>query len=198
MISTASLLFGVIALGGNPGYPAPHSGAAPHHASGPMAPPVYAAPCDYGGLYSPGRGYPPYGVQPLPILREWLFREADMPPHNAYILMEPDTYYFRPYNVVQVPQHQKMVTTWGGDIRHPYANELFERVYEAWEAQKAMEEVPVPGEGVPLNEILPLPEAPEDQSPSDAPPTPPSAPSKRGQAAPAPQSQLEFVPPTDN
>jgi hypothetical protein len=143
----------------------------------------------------------------LPILREWLFRESDMPPHNAYILLEPDTYYFRPYNVVHIPQQQKMVPKFGGDMRHPYANELFEEVYEAWEAEKAREEELPETPGVPLNETLPLPNEAPMTSPSDQPPNtpaPPPPPGGNGQARSrlpgrfeTSQSLLDFITPID-
>jgi hypothetical protein len=100
-----------------------------------------------------------------------------MPPHNAYILLEPDTYYFRPYNQVHLGQQAIMVKKWGGDPRHPYANAIFDRVYADWEAEKAKPEVvPVPdATETPVNQIpnnQHNPVVPPENQPQDVPPEP--------------------------
>ncbi len=58
---------------------------------------------------------------------------CNMLPHYAYISDWDFYYYFRPYNYIHVRPQQEIVTRWGGDVRNPYANEMFEKVYEGLE-----------------------------------------------------------------
>jgi hypothetical protein len=102
---------------------------------------------------------------------------GDMPPHYGYIAYPKNFYYFRPYNWFQIPLHQREVTVYGGDPRHPYANHVFAKVYSDLEAEWGVaEEVPGPVEAPPANgEAAPKPPEAED-----------TAPAPRG-AAPAPE-----------
>jgi hypothetical protein len=75
---------------------------------------------------------------------------CDMLPHYAYISDWDFYYYFRPYNYIHIRPQQETVTRWGGDVRNPYANEMFEKVYEGLEdsvragAKKAEPMTPIP------------------------------------------------------
>ena len=55
---------------------------------------------------------------------------CDMPQHIAYYPPYHENYYFRPYSVAQLARQQEIVTSWGGDPRNPYANAIFQRVYD--------------------------------------------------------------------
>jgi len=86
----------------------------------------------------------------FPIVDHWCDSTCDMPMHQAYILLHPDNYYFRPYSLVHIREQREAVTALGGDPRHPYANEIFERVYDEWEAeQSGAETIPTPSESTP-------------------------------------------------
>ena len=63
-------------------------------------------------------------------------------------------YYFRPYNHSQILEQQRIAAEWGEDPRHPYANDLFQIVYEDYlrEQEGAAEpavEVPTPVDPTP-------------------------------------------------
>lgn len=60
---------------------------------------------------------------------------GNMPQHFPYVAEPKNYYYFRPYNWFHIPEQQREVTSYGGDTRHPYANDLFREVYEAIEAE---------------------------------------------------------------
>ena len=53
-----------------------------------------------------------------------------MTQHLAYPPACHGWYYFRPYNVRQLPEIQQMTMSWGGDPRNPYADDIFQRVYD--------------------------------------------------------------------
>jgi hypothetical protein len=55
-----------------------------------------------------------------------------MPQHYAYFPPLHGYYYFRPYHPSHIEVQQQRVITWGGDPRNPYANEIFQTVYEAY------------------------------------------------------------------
>jgi hypothetical protein len=61
---------------------------------------------------------------------------CDMFPHYAYFPPMHGYYYFRPYHHSHLAQQQTSVTGWGGDPRNPYANEIFQRVYAEYQAEK--------------------------------------------------------------
>ena len=56
------------------------------------------------------------------------FERCDMTPH----LRSPlgGSYYFRPYNYGQIYTQQDAVRLWGEDPKLPYANRMFESLYE--------------------------------------------------------------------
>ncbi|MEX0819630.1 MAG: hypothetical protein WD070_08545 [Pirellulaceae bacterium] len=60
---------------------------------------------------------------------------GNMPQHFPYVAEPKNYYYFRPYNWFHIADQQREVTSYGGDTRHPYANDLFQEVYEAIEAE---------------------------------------------------------------
>ena len=68
-------------------------------------------------------------------------------------------YYFRPYNYIHVVNHQADAALWGGGAYHPYSNEIFERIYQEFDA----ESIPLPADGNDANPEpparLPNPEA---------------------------------------
>ncbi len=50
-------------------------------------------------------------------------------PHLPYYVEPKTYYYFRPYNHNHVWRQRDQVVRWNGDPRHPYANEVFQKVY---------------------------------------------------------------------
>lgn len=68
----------------------------------------------------------------------WYFNSSfDMPPHYPYYPAMHGYYYFRPYHPAHLVQQRALVETWGGDPRNPYANRIFQTVYEDYRADKA-------------------------------------------------------------
>ena len=65
------------------------------------------------------------------------YSPGNMPQHFPYVAQPKNYYYLRPYNWFHIPDHQNEVTLYGGDPRHPYANNLFKEIYEEIEAQPA-------------------------------------------------------------
>lgn len=68
-----------------------------------------------------------WGVVGLPSPH---YAPGDMTQHIPYIAHPHNFYYFRPYNYFHIPKHQAEVAYYGGNPKHPYANRLFERVYD--------------------------------------------------------------------
>ncbi|MCA9176309.1 MAG: hypothetical protein KDB14_17605 [Planctomycetales bacterium] len=67
-----------------------------------------------------------------------------MPQHHRYSAVDHGNYYFRPYNYRHIRVHQEAVTSWGGDPRNPYSNEIFETIYaEGVPAAIQWDDVPV-------------------------------------------------------
>ncbi len=58
-----------------------------------------------------------------------------MHPHYAYFPAMHGYYYFRPYHHRHLLDQQALVTGWGGDSRHPYANKIFQQVYAQYKAE---------------------------------------------------------------
>lgn len=82
--------------------------------------------CDSCGWGAPGG--PPFWDQrfyPSPC-----FSPGNMPLHIPYIAEPKNYYYFRPYNWFHIRDHQQEVMLYSGDPRHPYANEVFQQVYQ--------------------------------------------------------------------
>ena len=46
-------------------------------------------------------------------------------------------YYFRPYHMVHVKDQREIARSWGEDPRNPYDHKVFDRVYQALEAERA-------------------------------------------------------------
>lgn len=49
--------------------------------------------------------------------------------HLAYPPEAHGWYYFRPYNFGQLRDLQEATSSWGGDPRNPYADDIFRQVY---------------------------------------------------------------------
>ena len=60
---------------------------------------------------------------------KWAGSACGMHPHYAYFPSMHGYYYFRPYHHSHVRLHQQTVAGWGGDVRNPYSNEIFQAVY---------------------------------------------------------------------
>ncbi|MDA1051391.1 MAG: hypothetical protein O3C40_13045 [Planctomycetota bacterium] len=55
---------------------------------------------------------------------------GDMTLHIPYRSHPHNFYYFRPYNYFHIEEQQREVMYYGGNPRHPYANKVFQRVYD--------------------------------------------------------------------
>lgn len=90
-------------------------------------------------------------------------------PHYPYYPAAHGYYYFRPYHYTHIALQQHLVSRWGGDPRHPYANEIFDRVYAELDAEGKVEDaaplIEVPSQGLPKEELpmapntIPMPKA---------------------------------------
>lgn len=60
---------------------------------------------------------------------------GNMPQHFPYVAGPKNYHYFRPYHWTHIADQQHEVKTYGGDPRHPYANDLFQEVYRRIEAK---------------------------------------------------------------
>ena len=58
---------------------------------------------------------------------------GDMPQHYPYFPNAHGYYYYRPYNVIHIPQQQEMINRWGLDPRNTMDNRFFERIYQEQE-----------------------------------------------------------------
>jgi hypothetical protein len=61
---------------------------------------------------------------------------CNMPQHHFYYPAMHGYYYFRPYHHSHISLHQHRVAGWGGNPKNPYANEVFQRVYEEYRADQ--------------------------------------------------------------
>lgn len=95
-------------------------------------------PCDPWGCCPGGGCHGPGGC----FCCRWICGTCNMPPHYAYYPSMHGYYYFRPYHHSHIPRQQQFVAGWGGDPRNPYANEIFQRVYAEYEAERAAGESP--------------------------------------------------------
>lgn len=105
------------------------AGAFPYGFSGPMGP-VYGN----GNTCSSGDG-----ISGLPCCFD---STCNLFPHVPYYVEPKTYYYFRPYNHNQVFLQRDQVMRWGGDPRHPYANEIFQQVYRDLDGQVTEPGVP--------------------------------------------------------
>ncbi len=62
-------------------------------------------------------------------------RHPYFPPLHGY-------YHFRPYHHSHVRRQQMLVQTWGGNPANPYANEIFEAVYQQYKAETEVSSAP--------------------------------------------------------
>ena len=62
----------------------------------------------------------------------WWIPPGNMLPHYHYQAAEHGYRCFEPHNVTRVAMQQSFVKSYGGDHRHPYSNEVFQRVYEIY------------------------------------------------------------------
>jgi hypothetical protein len=62
----------------------------------------------------------------------WWIPPGNMLPHYAYFPAEHGYFYFEPYNVTRVQLQQSFVASYGGDIRHPYEDSVFDRAYKVY------------------------------------------------------------------
>ncbi len=60
--------------------------------------------------------------------------------HHAYFPPMHGYYYFHPYHHSHVWRHQAFAQLWGEDPAHPYANRVFEMVYEQYRAEALPEQ----------------------------------------------------------
>ena len=63
-------------------------------------------------------------------LRPLFHGDCDMVPHYHYLPELHGYYYLRPYHFTHVQRHQEFVSSYGGDPRAPYANTLFQQIYQ--------------------------------------------------------------------
>lgn len=73
----------------------------------------------------------------------WHASKHNFTPHIPYRALPADNYYFRPYNYTDIPEHQGEVVIYGEDPRLPYANRVFDDIYEGLEEQDVEEVKPV-------------------------------------------------------
>jgi len=64
--------------------------------------------------------------------------------HYPYYPSMHGYYYFRPYHQSHLARQQAFVMRFGGDPRHPYANEVFGQVYAAYRADGGASAPPAP------------------------------------------------------
>ena len=116
-----------------------------------------------GGI-CPDCGLPYCGSKFGSCLHAWRSAtKPDMPPHTPYRALPAEYYYFRPYNIVHIPQHQEEVIQYGEDPRMPYANRIFDdELYEGLDGPIAEEGELI--EPSPLQPMVPTP-SPEAPAP---------------------------------
>jgi len=70
----------------------------------------------------------PTETMPAETYSSWYHDGSSMLPHLAYFPAMHGYYYFRPYALRHLQQHQTAIVRWGGDPRNPYANIVFRRL----------------------------------------------------------------------
>ena len=68
-----------------------------------------------------------------------------MAPHTLYDAYPKTYYYFRPYNMLMIPNQQAQAAAWVSNPHLPYSNEVFQKVYAELEPV-----LNAPGEVVPV------------------------------------------------
>jgi hypothetical protein len=64
--------------------------------------------------------------------KNWWFAPGNMLPHYGYFPAEHGYFYFEPYNVTRVQLQQSFVASYGGDVRHPYEDSVFDRAIKIY------------------------------------------------------------------
>lgn len=155
-------------------------GAAPHSASYSS---LGSVETNYGTVYEDA-GFCPeccgskFGHKCRGKLHAWKsVLKPDMAPHTPYRALPAEYYYFRPYNIMHIPQHQEEVVQYGEDPRMPYENSVFtEDLYEGLDDM----------DGVKGEDIEPAPAEPmPPKATPEPPPTPPNGSARRGLIRPA-------------
>lgn len=111
-------------------------------------------------------GYSNYlwGYQKHPAMHDFFHSPCNMPQHWAYFPALHGNYYFRPYSAIDIPAQQQMVTRWGGNPRHPYESDLFNKArMEVTEARAKGEGIDAP---LPLGEPIDPPKPMDPASPA--------------------------------
>ncbi len=65
---------------------------------------------------------------------------CNMGQHHAYFPPMHGYYYFHPYHHSHIWNHQSFARMWGEDPANPYANRLFQTVYEQYRADVLLEQ----------------------------------------------------------
>ncbi len=130
-------------------------------ASGPVPPPVppqadtgdgsSTGDCNSG--CGAGGGYPYGPMRRSALVRGWYVpfwhSPGDMPQHYPYFPNAHGYYYYRPYNVIHIPQQQEMINRWGLDPRNTMDNRFFERIYQEQENLQGQDTAGAPNVFVP-------------------------------------------------
>ena len=73
-----------------------------------------------------------------------------MLPHIPYTAYPKTYYYFRPYNMLHIPQQQERALAWVENPALPYSNKVFDKVYAELEPLlNAPSEEVAPGQPLP-------------------------------------------------
>lgn len=100
---------------------------------------------------------------------DWTCPPCNLSQRYPYYPTDHGNYYFRPYHMQRVVEHQSLAVSWGEDPRNPHGQLVFERVYDQIRAEQAAKSEALP---------MPMPMSPE-VNPPEVPkvplPTPPKA-----------------------
>ena len=96
---------------------------------------------------------------------DWLISPCNMYPRIEYWPKDHGYYYFRPYNMVHVCIQRDLAASWGEDPRNPYDHQVFDRVYQALNAEEAAKAETLP----PTQEKKPGEKAPPKQGSTSRP-----------------------------
>jgi len=99
---------------------------------------------------------------------DWFISPCNMYQHYPYWPKDHGYYYFRPYNMVHVAIQRDLAASWGEDPRNPYDHKVFDRVYQAMNAEEAAKAETLP----PADEKKPDETTPPKDGPEVKPPVP--------------------------